>query len=128
MSRTRQRRRRGEGVPSGLWEAGYKMLEAHVCFHVSACCRSNLQPAGTQGNWEKHSIQEPDPFPGSFSATFLSPQLHQETFRKQVNPDMLNASELLKMRLKDDKELLKLHLLRNQHESSRLALNLALFL
>lgn len=23
-------------LPSVLWEAGYKMLEAHVCFHVSA--------------------------------------------------------------------------------------------
>lgn len=40
-----------ESEPSVLWEAGYEMLEAHVCSHVSAHCKSNLQPAGTQENW-----------------------------------------------------------------------------
>ena len=41
-------------MPAALWEAGYKMLEAHVCFHVSAWL-----PVGSTVCWnpEGHMVQ-----------------------------------------------------------------------
>lgn len=48
-------------MPSALWEAGYKMLEAHVCFHVSAWLPVGSTVCWTQKDTCISGIQDPAP-------------------------------------------------------------------
>lgn len=50
-------------MPSALWEAGYKMLEAHVCFHVSAWLPVGSTVCWTQKDTWISGIQDPTPPP-----------------------------------------------------------------
>lgn len=87
-------------MPSVLWEAGYKMLEAHVCFHVSAWLQVQSavcwNPGELMGKWHPgthfHSRELWLYLPMLQRFLLL---LHEEEFIEQVNPGTVNESEHL---------------------------------